>query len=1426
MHGIEYQLKLLMLFLKRGFDNGYTFKLATEMDAAQKFDDIVFMYEINGRRIGRFLQAKHLRSEEERIKTNDLLTDADEKFSLQKYFHSYREIKKHNYFKDVIIKDFIICTNIDFDFESENSDLFKLKNGNLFFEAISENDDILNVGGQRYKFVSYKYEDKRSSTFALLKSILIKTSDLSQLAKLLAEYLFGMKDKYGKSATINLHEKLFKKYQGALCEEIIDLQTRKIKDEFLNDSDKLSNNTKSFRRVFLEEVKRCIGSRDIIFNESQIPESTVAAVLECPQTKVPKTVESKSSTAREVFLYQMLKDIKLSKNFERYVKIEPEPNLIEVEKFSVDLAASIKSKVSNNSVQLIRKNLIGKNIDKLAGHIFVRKGNEIYFNTKFFEMKMKLPGNLNNFRKRFITELNELGMDFNLLKEYTFEITNYKTCLEEEVEQLLNSKYTLPDDSISDEEISEFLDKIIFFVNQPKEQELGNLLNREIGAELSFLSSEIFTYDFEEKIWNWMKDKEGKYLSKIDAEEFFSEMKKIISRFIMLGPTCEFCIKMTNMGVYFKKLNDELIKFLKSEKKFILNFVVNSDTIFGAIKVYQILQKGINSDYMKKDGSIFVNTNTLLRLKNYIIEALKSKSNNKILVIECCETSGIEPSDISNCIKSLLDIESKNLKIVLIINKEFSIKIIKESVDKYSYCVIDELETNFDSLTTESQEKLLKESMIIFQGRKIPLSSLVKANKFPENSIDEKALSLLVRKKNLVIGDVLYELSDVKNYYIEREFHRRNIIDEQLLNSVDPSVYFTFSDMNLKSLKELFPKEQIITSKNLLYEGFMLTKVILLDENEAVKHFERICQKWQKIIYWLRKINNKIILHRSHGSLSGIRQIMNKRLMNRYQCKKISDFDEKFLIISADPGMGKSTLLTYMAEQEKIVKPYIWIIRIDLVNMVDEFKKYDDFEVIQLIEVITLNAEHKYFESNILKYKIFFEGNIYFLFDGFDEISPQYTLKVLMLLNKLKETKIDKIVITTRPHLKKELEKRFNTISYELSTFNEENQEVFLKKYWKRNLKFDVVDDEKLKLFSTHILSLISFSLRDKERKLMGIPLQTRMLAEVYEDDFKNFHQTKVKKHNLPNSLNSLELYRIFINKKYEIYLKEKLGLKLEIPGGEETQRTLKYSFDEQHKFIAMKVIFDNTKLMPEKNNFDEVSLLRVGIVEKLNGKATFIHRTFAEYFAIDWMAENLNRNDVKKILAERIFNDHGEVMRNFFDRKLAIRNKMIIATLNNDEVTLKALLKKPLQKNLKKNKRTAQGQPTEDQQGRTALHLAASYGFDNIVNLLISNDAKINAVDNLFSWTPLKYAANACEWGTVNLLLNKGANYSDLENINFFKSKIQEKTALHIASFSNYQVLAGAIFKIYEFNDNQLEEIIFARDEFGQICLHFAVQG
>ena len=54
-HGVIYQVKLLLLFLKRGFDRKYLFKLATDLDAGEKFDDVVLQYKRNDRTDDQFV---------------------------------------------------------------------------------------------------------------------------------------------------------------------------------------------------------------------------------------------------------------------------------------------------------------------------------------------------------------------------------------------------------------------------------------------------------------------------------------------------------------------------------------------------------------------------------------------------------------------------------------------------------------------------------------------------------------------------------------------------------------------------------------------------------------------------------------------------------------------------------------------------------------------------------------------------------------------------------------------------------------------------------------------------------------------------------------------------------------------------------------------------------------------------------------------------------------------------------------------------------------------------------------------------------------------------------------------------------------------------------------------------------------------------
>lgn len=96
LHGNIYQLKLLMLFLKRGLSKKYDFRLSTEWDAAEKFDDLVFKYSDKNQIKYRFLQAKHKHNQSKKIKIGDLLTtDKDGEFNLEKYFISYFKIKNN-----------------------------------------------------------------------------------------------------------------------------------------------------------------------------------------------------------------------------------------------------------------------------------------------------------------------------------------------------------------------------------------------------------------------------------------------------------------------------------------------------------------------------------------------------------------------------------------------------------------------------------------------------------------------------------------------------------------------------------------------------------------------------------------------------------------------------------------------------------------------------------------------------------------------------------------------------------------------------------------------------------------------------------------------------------------------------------------------------------------------------------------------------------------------------------------------------------------------------------------------------------------------------------------------------------------------------------------------------------------------------------
>ncbi|WP_410542457.1 hypothetical protein [Wolbachia endosymbiont of Tetranychus urticae] len=208
--------------------------------------------------------------------------------------------------------------------------------------------------------------------------------------------------------------------------------------------------------------------------------------------------------------------------------------------------------------------------------------------------------------------------------------------------------------------------------------------------------------------------------------------------------------------------------------------------------------------------------------------------------------------------------------------------------------------------------------------------------------------------------------------------------------------------------------------------------------------------------------------------------------------EKITGFNDKIVIIAAEPGMGKSTVLTHLAVKTKEINPSsLWIVRVNLLDHQGILRKLKENEIdineVEAVKFIYRSAGFKLFEKkeqqndedrnqmidkvlsligideegkihlkdseekvknlNLLEVELFNhfynQRKIALMFDGFDEISPDYKDKVIKLLETVKSTKkVEKLLITTRryPYIQSELEDKLNIFSYAIEDFSKENQ--------------------------------------------------------------------------------------------------------------------------------------------------------------------------------------------------------------------------------------------------------------------------------------------------------------------------------------------------------------------------------------------------
>jgi hypothetical protein len=576
---------------------------------------------------------------------------------------------------------------------------------------------------------------------------------------------------------------------------------------------------------------------------------------------------------------------------------------------------------------------------------------------------------------------------------------------------------------------------------------------------------------------------------------------------------------------------------------------------------------------------------------------------------------------------------------------------------------------------------------------------------------------------------------------------------------------------------------------------------------------EKCSQKLKNVHYLIQdqasNPNHHLLWQNSNGPISTLK----KYVITNKECEESIDEDEifhknneKVLIISAEPGMGKSLILDNFTQNSSAENFFVKIILNTCKETLSNtnFKENLSKDLIEFVLKSLLNKTNEQ-EISLLKH-LAKEEKLTLMFDGLDEVND-YKEQVIQLIDALeKDKRIKRILITTRNQLREELEDHFRTFSFNLNNFDDKDQKNFLHKYWRNlNLKNQARPTSASKFMQSaedlieRIKSISSQSLNE----LIGIPLQTKMLADIYFEkvkDEKEFPQIILT--------NIADLYNQFIESKIEIQFErtnDNVKIKQLSPYFKKCFTNSKEQFYSNHIKLSSLILF-------EQNNQKEIGLelneiLEYGVIVAftVNKTPTFLHQSFAEFFVAKSCLQKIKEQ--KRIKDDK---ELGQILRD--ERHFLIRkflNDLIMGISEyqkEQQKEEKEDLKQEIENCCRENLVSLLKYFIEDQGAQINtknkyLIMASQNGHKDIVAFLLEKGIDINQTDKEYGNTALIWASSQGHVEIVKLLLAK-------ENIEINQTTKYGMTALKWASIKGHVEIVKLLLAKENIEINQEDKL------------------
>ena len=686
----------------------------------------------------------------------------------------------------------------------------------------------------------------------------------------------------------------------------------------------------------------------------------------------------------------------------------------------------------------------------------------------------------------------------------------------------------------------EFLAKFYLLSEQASEKQLDNRIRQEMK---NICSSDIMFSNFLWEVQHWWNN-DNYFLT--NKTQFWQNILEIHIG-IISG-------KKSNLTVLKKiqynenELNTIRKKFAPSER--IIN-IVSECRNFTCLKVMQSLER-----------CVYINIEILKSHCNKLLTLWKLGSECEILLVEGWENMFEIVEGCFDVLRTKLD---KTLMVVTSSSDEKPMQLF----NLFQHRIIDD-SFSFNQLNKTSKQSIL-ETNINFQGNSLSLKSLADKTAFGRLLTCDILTELLTENNTLEVGK---KETEENKFYFTRVMKRREYVNEKIFQK-QWNKYFAVSETSLEELEELIPQETIEKYDKNKDIDLNSCHIYVIDEDADFRQICKLCNDDESVftdksfnegnsVHWLQKCTDGFMWKNSYGDIKLIKtHLMQDTVYVEYKTlSDITKHPDKLVLIVGDPGMGKSTALSHFATEFKKKDLTKWVVRVNLNEFTDYLSQNKPDATYILIQAGKFTTK---FQQHLFEYELQTGGNVVVLLDGFDEISPLYSEKVINIIERLLQMEIRSIWITSRPVMKDMLEDSLHTLSYMLQPILLENQTKFLLQLW----KVPYASTYKCFDFTNKLFNLITRSLRNFCGDFTGSPLHLKLLGEILQDEVLHYLETGEFVTNLPYALDVLNLYYKFVEKKLEIF-KKKYKLDTTKTGVCENYQDLKNKVQESHMICAL----------------------------------------------------------------------------------------------------------------------------------------------------------------------------------------------------------------------------------------------------------------